>query len=280
MESVGPENRRKNRAEAVSEISNNAADELADAPKPFLSHLEELRWTLARCLAALALGMLACLPAAPRIFKWLCAPLAGVTERPDLFLRSLEITGAFSIALKIVFWSGLILSAPFLLFFIGSFVFPGLTARERRMARAAVAAGACLFIFGVGMGYFITLPIALRIFFGIHAWLGIQAEWTAPSYVAFSMQLLLLFGLAFEVPVVIAALGYCGVVSAADLAAKRRHAIVGILVLAMVLTPGPDVVSQLLMAIPMYVLYEACVLAIRFFERRRDTASAGRLAIK
>jgi sec-independent protein translocase protein TatC len=246
-----------------------------DNPKPFLQHLEELRWTIVRCLAALIVAMAVCLPCAPAIFRLLCAPLARVTDHPEMFLRSLEITGAFSIAMQIVVWSGVIVSAPFILFFVGEFVFPGLTRVERRFARATGFFAFFLFALGVGLGYFLTLPVALKIFFTLHAWLGLQAEWTAPSYVAFAMQLLLLFGLAFELPVVLIGLGYFRIVSSSFLRSKWRHAIVAILILAMALTPGPDVFSQVIMAIPMILLYGLCVWVVWLFDRRR-TAAGGK----
>lgn len=240
-----------------------------DHPKPFLQHLEELRWTILWSLAVLVVAMLICLPLAPVIFRWLCAPLSRITAHPEMFLRSLEITGAFSIALQLVVWSGVILSAPVILFLAGGFVFPGLTVQERKMVRVAGIFAIFLFILGVCLGYFMTLPIALKIFFSLHDWLGIQAEWTAPSYITFSMQLLLLFGLAFELPVVIMALGYFKVISSSFLRSKRRHAIVAILILAAALTPGPDVISQIIMAVPMYMLYELSVWVVWLFERRR-----------
>ena len=251
------------------EEQNTEGDPGRDKAKPFLQHLEELRWTILWSLAVLVAAMLVCLPLAPVIFKWLCAPLLKITDHPEMFLRSLEITGAFSVVLQLVLWSGLILSAPVILFLIGGFVYPGLTDQERSMVRVAGIFVFFLFILGAGLGYFLTLPIALKIFFGIHGWLGIQAEWTAPSYISFSMQLLLLFGLAFELPVAIMILGYFKVISSSFLRSKRRHAIVVILVLAMVMTPGPDVISQIIMAIPMYILYELSVWVVWLFEGRR-----------
>ena len=246
-------------------------NEMRDQPKPFLQHLEELRWTIVRCLAVLVAAVLVCVPFAPVIFKWLCAPLSKVSSHPEMFLRSLDVTGAFSIAMQIVLWSALIISAPILILFIGAFVFPGLTLRERGMARVAFISAFLLFMLGVCLGYFVTLPIAVMIFYRLHAWMGIQAEWTAPSYVSFCMQLLLLFGLAFEVPLGIIVLGYFRLVTSSFLRSKRRHAVVAILILAMVLTPGPDVISQIIMAAPMLVLYEACIWIIRLFERRNST---------
>ncbi|MDD5483901.1 MAG: twin-arginine translocase subunit TatC [Kiritimatiellae bacterium] len=239
-----------------------------DEPKPFLQHLEELRRTILWSLAVLILAMLVALPFAPVIFRLLCAPLAKITAHPEIFLRSLEITGAFAIVLRLLFWGGLILSAPVILFLIGGFVFPGLTASERKTVRLAGVFAFFLFMLGVALGYFLTLPIALKVFFALHGWLGIQAEWTATSYTTFCMQLLLLFGLAFELPVAIMVLGYFNVVSSSFLRSKRRHAVVVILILAMILTPGPDVFSQLIMALPMFLLYEISVWIVRLFERR------------
>lgn len=243
---------------------------MSDQPKPFFQHLEELRWTILWSLAALMAGMLICFPLVPTIFKLLCAPLSRITAHPEFFLRSLEVTGAFSIALQLIVWGGFILSAPVILFLAGGFVFPGLTVRERQMARVAGVFSFFLFFIGVGMGYFLTLPVALKVFFGIHSWMGIQAEWTAPSYVSFSMQLLLLFGLAFQLPVAVIGLGFFSVISSSLLRSKRRHAGVVILILAAVLTPGPDVISQIIMAVPMFILYELCVWVVWLLETRRS----------
>lgn len=244
-------------------------NECQDTPKPFLEHLEDLRWTILGCLMALALGMAVAAPLAPRILKWLRAPLAGVSDRPDQFLQSLEITGGFAIALQIVFWCGLLLSTPFMLLWIGRFVFPGLKRRERKAIRLALAFAVVLFAFGVVLGYAIVLPVALRVMLGLHQWMGIQAWWTVTSYVAFSVQLLIAFGLAFELPMVLMVLGYLGIVSSALLRKKRPYAVVILLILAMVLTPGPDVFSQVVMAVPLILLYELCIWSIRLFERKR-----------
>lgn len=241
----------------------------SDQPKPFLQHLEELRWTIICCFGVVTGATLICLPFVPLIFRLLCAPLSKVSSRPDLFLRSLEITGAFSIALHLVLWCGLIISAPAMIFIIARFVFPGLTSPERKMARIWIVFAFLFFILGVSLGYFVSLPIALKIFFSLHGWLGITAEWTAPNYVSFCMQLLLMFGLAFELPLVVMLLGYFRFISSSFLREKRRHAVVAVLILAMILTPGPDVFSQIIMAVPMILLYELCVWVIRIFERQR-----------
>ncbi len=242
---------------------------LADQPKPFLEHLADLRTTLLGCLAAWVIGMAAVMPFTPCLFALLRAPLTKITEHPEQFLRSLEITGGFAIAMQIVLWGGLLVSAPFVTFLLARFVLPGLTLQERKVITGALGFVIALFILGVGIAYYITLPVALKIMFSLHAWLGIRAEWTAVSYVAFAVKLLLAFGLAFELPVVVVVLGYLGIVSAAFLRSKRRQAIVIILILAMVLTPGPDIFSQVVMAGPMLLLYEACIWIIWLAERKR-----------
>jgi len=240
-----------------------------DQPKPFLKHLADLRTTILGCLAAWGVGMAIVLPLTPRLFTLLRAPLAKITEHPEQFLRSLEITGGFSIALQIVLWGGLLMSAPFIIFLLARFVLPGLTCLERKVIVGSLGFVIGLFILGVGIAYFITLPVALKIMFGLHAWLGIRAEWTAVNYVSFAVKLLLAFGLAFELPIVVVVLGYLGIVSAAFLRSKRRHTVVIILILAMLLTPGPDVFSQIVMAVPMMLLYEACIWIIWLAERKR-----------
>jgi len=252
--------------------THGTTSSLQDKPKPFLEHLDDLRSTLLWSIAVLALGMIAAIPLAPGIFRVLRSPLANVTEHPEQFLRSLEITGGFSIAMQIVFWSGLLFSTPFLTFFIARFVFPGLTARERKAVLIGMVSAVGLFVLGVILGYFISLPVALRVMFRLHDWLAIRAEWTATNYVGFTMRLLIAFGLAFELPIVVLVLGYLGILSSNVLRAKRRHAIVIILVLAMILTPGPDVFSQLIMGIPMILLYELCIWTIRFFEKKKSQA--------
>lgn len=240
-----------------------------DQSKPFLEHLADLRTTLLGCLTAWGVGMAVVMPFAPRLFTLLCAPLAKITEHPEQFLRSLEITGGFSIALQIVLWGGLLVSTPFITFLLARFILPGLTCLERKVIVGSLGFVVALFILGVGIAYFITLPVALKIMFGLHTWLGIRAEWTAVSYVAFAVKLLLAFGLAFELPVVVVVLGYLGIVSAAFLRSKRRYAVVIILILAMLLTPGPDIFSQIVMAVPMMLLYEACIWIVWLAERKR-----------
>ncbi len=234
--------------------------------KPFLEHLEDFRRVLIRSALAMAAGMIVALIFTPQILAALKQPLYGLVENPDAFLRSIEVAGAFTATLRIAFWSGLVLSAPLLVLIIGAYLVPALTPAERRAISGVGVLSLVLFIAGVWMGYRFTLPFALQAMFVLHGWIGVAAEWTLTSYVTFTTQLLIAFGLSFELPVVLLVLGRLGIISSSTLRTYRRHAVVGILTLAMVLTP-PDVFSQLLMGIPLILLYEACVWIIWSWER-------------
>jgi sec-independent protein translocase protein TatC len=236
-----------------------------DEPKPFLDHLEDLRHVLLWAGLTVALGMGVAAPFAPHLFEWLKRPLLAAGRDPDTFLIQLEVMGGFALTVQIVFWSGLLLAAPFLVLLAGAFVFPGLRESERRVAVWGGAAAALLFALGTALGYAVTLPFALRIMLGIGDWIGVATDRVmATDYVRFVTRLLLGFGLAFELPAVVYGLGCLGVVRVEQLRRVRRHVVVGLLVLAMLLTP-PDPVTQILLAAPLYLLYELCIvlLAVR-----------------
>ncbi|HOW98540.1 MAG TPA: twin-arginine translocase subunit TatC [Kiritimatiellia bacterium] len=241
--------------------------------KPFLEHLEDLRWTVVRCAVALLVGVCIAYPFAPNVLRLLSRPLSSVTDAPDQFLRSLEVGGAFSVSLRLAGWTGLLLSSPFLVLFIGRFVFPGLFEHERRTVARMFGFAVVLFAGGLILGYAYALPVAVKMMFALHGWMGVRAEWTITNYLAFSVPLLIGFGLVFELPVVLVALGRMGFITAAQLRQRRRHAIVAALVIGMVMTP-PDVVSQVLMATPLIGLYEVSIWLVALGERRAKSVPA------
>ena len=234
-------------------------DDSSNSSKPFLDHLEDLRVTIIWCAVSLAAGMAIAVPLAPSILRLLKIPLEKSGKNPESFLKILQIAGGFSIAMKIIFWSGVLISIPCIVFFICRFVFPGLTRSEKKNIFYASIFSGVFFAAGVCMGYFITLPVAIEITFRINNWLGVPPDFVElGSYISFVLKLLIAFGCVFELPVIIFVLGSMGIVTSDQLRSKRRYVIIGILILAMILTP-PDPFTQILMALPMIALYECCI---------------------
>ncbi len=237
-----------------------------DEPKPFLDHLEDLRWTLGVCLLSLLIGMLLCALFVPFIIDLLTRPLSLTGGEGGPALRSLRPTTAITVILRVSAWSGLLVSLPAILYFIARFVFPGLTDREKKVLLRAAGFSAILFAFGVGLGYIVCLPVALKMMLWFHGIIDVLPEWTINDYTAFVIQLLIGFGLSFQMPVVLVVLGKLGLVTRDQLRTKRRHAAVACLVIGMIMTPA-DVASQLIMAVPLYLLYEICIWVLRIDER-------------
>ena len=245
--------------------------------KPFLEHLNDLRRALVWSASALVAGMAIAGWFAPQLLALLKRPLHGVVPEPDKFLRAFDVTGGMSVAMQTIFWGGLLLSAPVIVFSICWFVFPGLTRRERRAVLGGLVFAAVLFVTGVLLGYFLALPPALKIMLWFNEWMGIPIEFfTIASYVGFITKLLLSFGLTFELPVVLLILGQLGIVTSRQLRDKRRHAIVIILTLAMIITPTQDPFTQLLLSGPLVALYELCIWMIWAKERARERERANR----
>jgi sec-independent protein translocase protein TatC len=194
-------------------------------------------------------------------------PVSEKQRHGVIRLQFSEPSAAIKMWLTVSFFGGLLLSLPAVVFIIGLFVMPGVRNLERKvMGRIAFFSGG-LFLLGIGMGYKITLPLALGLMLKIGGALGGESIWFYNRYIAFALQLLLGFGIAFQLPVVILILGKMGLVNSTQLREKRRHVIVGLLILAMVLTP-PDVMTQLLMAAPLILLYEFCIWFLHFSGNR------------
>lgn len=241
------------------------ADEYNDPPRPFLEHLIELRDCVVRCALAWAACEILILPFAPRITQWLMAP----AQQSKDMIQGLTWTAGFDILFKIMLWGGTALSLPFLLFFIMRFVFPGLKRSERFIIVFSLCASTVLFGGGVWMAYAKTLNIAFKVFQQVNNWMGIKVEiLTLDKHIEIVIKTIIAFGLAFQLPLLLLVLGWIGIVPSAALRKRRRLAVVVIFILAMVLTP-PDPVSQLVMAIPMCVLYELCIWIIRLREIAR-----------
>ncbi len=246
--------------------------------KPFLEHLSELRTVIIRSGLLLAGGVILMIPFTPFALKLAMMPLRVIGIDYSEFLVPLSVGSGFSVAIRISLWGGLLLSAPFIVLVAGRFIFPALTSGEKQAVSQSGSYAVILFFLGAAVCYFTTLPFALRAMIGINDWLGLKCNFIdVRDYVSFVIRLLLAFGLAFELPVVVLAMSAMGVVDARQLRSKRPYVWVALMVAAMFLTP-PDPITQLLLALPLALLYELCIwtIARREKQRTRDNARDGR----
>jgi sec-independent protein translocase protein TatC len=187
-------------------------------------------------------------------------PSAEIDTRGNLKLMSaLKPTETFMLSMKLSFFAGIVISFPLLLLYILQFVLPGLHTHERGVLWPALSIGFGLFLGGVAFAYFFVLPRALGFFFEWSGSLGVSNDWRIGEYITFATQFTLLFGLAFELPVVVMVIVKLGLLTYETMIRTRRYAIVAIFVLAAVLTPTPDIFTLSLMAAPMILLYEICI---------------------
>jgi sec-independent protein translocase protein TatC len=191
---------------------------------------------------------------------------------------NLSPAGSFVVATKVAFYGGLVLSAPFIFYFVAHFVFPALKMREKKYIYRGLAFAGGLFIAGVCFCYFVLMPVALTASVQYAEWLGFTAnQWRAEDYVGFVCKFLLGMGLGFELPVVVLTLVKIGVLNYRLLAAGRRYVIVISAVLGAILTT-PEVITQILMAVPLYGLYEICVWVAWYWERQEKKREAAQAA--
>jgi sec-independent protein translocase protein TatC len=230
----------------------------------FLSHLIELRARLLKAIAAVLVLLVALLPFANRLYAWLAKPL--VERLPGgAHMIAIEVASPFLTPLKLAAVVALFLAMPVVLYQLWAFVSPGLYRHEKRLARPLLAAAVLLFYAGCAFAYFLVLPNVFR-FLTAMTPAGVEMMTDISHYLSFVLVMFFAFGACFEVPVAVVVLAAMGVVDPAQLTKARGYVLVGCFVVAAVLTP-PDVLSQTLLAVPMYLLYEAGVLAARALVR-------------
>ncbi len=192
----------------------------------------------------------------------------------DLMMMSaLKPTETFMLSMKLAFFAGVVVSFPFLLYFVLQFVLPGLHHHERKILWPAMAVGFGLFLTGVAFAYFIVLPKTLVFFFEWSLDMGVANDWRIGEYITFATQFTLLFGLSFELPVVIMALVKLGLLTYDMMRRTRSYAVLAIVIAAAMITPTSDVLTLSLMAVPMYVLYETCIWLAWLDERKQRKAA-------
>ncbi len=226
-----------------------------------IEHLLELRTRLVRALLGVGVVLLALLPFTRRIYDLLAAPLVARLPEGQHFI-AVNPAGAFFAPLKLTFFVALFAAAPWVLYQAWAFVAPGLYQREKRLAKPLLASAVALFYSGCAFAYFVVLPSV----FGFLVKFSPAAVAITPdanAYLDFVLVIFLAFGASFELPVALVILVLLGWVTPKQLQDARGYAVVGIFVLAAIITP-PDVVSQLLLAIPMCGLYELGILAAKW----------------
>ena len=244
-------------------------DEL-DPPRPFIEHFIDLRNCIVRSVLAWGAGMLIVAPFAPWVMHALQRPLAQAGLEGQVIVQGLDVTAGFNIFMSTMLWGGTILALPAILCFLAQFIFPGLKRHERNLILFVLSIGLFLFVGGVWLCYGFTLRLALQMLIAFNAWMNVPTTiLEANAYVSIILKILLAFGLAFQFPLILLALGWLGIIRAETLRRHRGGAIILIFTIAMFLTP-PDILSQIIMAVPMCILYEITIWLVRLRERLAD----------
>lgn len=239
---------------------NNQANDISyDKDMTLTEHLQELRGCLIKSIAALILGTGCSVYFLQDIMDILTA-----AAKELYYMRPAE---AFMIYMKVALLSGLILSSPFILYELYSFVRPALTLRERRFTLICIPLSLVLFITGMLFSYSFVFPRGLEFFLGFAAG-KVNPLISMESYLDFMLMLVVPFGFAFNVPVVLTLLAYLNIVSAKMLMKYQRHVILVAFIIAGVITPTPDIITQTLLAVPLILLYEVSIVIIKCVLRR------------
>lgn len=240
--------------------------ETSDQPLPLVVHLTELRDRLLRALMAVLLVFICLFPFANDIYTFVSQPLRDLLPEGASMIAT-EVASPFLTPFKLTLVAAIFLAIPYVLYQAWSFIAPGMYRHEKRLAIPLLVSSILLFYAGAAFAYFVVFPLVFAFFTSVGP-TDITIMTDINSYLDFVLKLFFAFGLAFEIPIAAVLLIWTGVTTPEELAKKRPYIIVGCFILGMVLTP-PDVISQSLLAVPMWLLFEIGVYFGRFV--RRDT---------
>jgi sec-independent protein translocase protein TatC len=244
-----------------------------DTEKPFIEHLEDLRTMIVRMAITLLSVTVFAFFFYEDLFKIILYPLIEAGLAKDLesakgILINTSVSGPFMIMMNLTLIAGVIVAFPLLVLFLLQFILPGLKENEKKLLWPAIAVGVGLFLSGVCFAYFVVLPRALEFFFSFGQDLGIRPSWTIDEYITFSTRFILVFGIAFELPVLVMILVKLDILNYKLMKGTRAHAIVAIAIFSAVITPTQDALTMALMIAPLYFLYEVCIWLARSMEKK------------
>ncbi len=244
-----------------------------DEEKPFMSHLEDLRTMLVRIAVTLVVSTIGTFVFYKELFRVILYPLvlSGLCkdmEEATNYLVNIGVASPFMMAINVSLITAVIISFPVLLIFLLQFILPGLKPAEKKMLFPAIGIGTCLFLAGTNFAYWVVLPKALFFFDEFAASLGIKQMWEIGDYITFSTRFILVFGISFELPVIVMGLVKLDFLNFKIMKSTWKHAIVAITVFAAVITPTPDILTLVLMSGPLYLLYAICVWLAYMMEKK------------
>jgi sec-independent protein translocase protein TatC len=240
-----------------------------DIVKPFLDHLEDLRWTLIKMISTLAGTMLLAFGFRKTLAAVLAHPLRAALGDSEGTLISINPIESVTMSFTLSFYAGIVVSFPILIYFLAEFVLPALTRKEKRYVLPAVVVGFGLFLIGVVLCFLYVLPPTLKWLHSDAAGFGVKPSWTMKEYYGFVTHLCIAVGLVCELPVVMVTLSFIGLISYAWLKGMRIYGYALALVLAGVISPTPDLFMLFIFALPIMVLFEGCIWIVYFLEKRR-----------
>lgn len=245
----------------------NSPDDANDPPLPLVAHLTELRDRLLRALLAVLVVFIGLFPFANEIYAFVSKPLRAILPEGATMIAT-EVASPFLTPFKLTLVAAIFLAIPYVLYQAWSFIAPGMYRQEKKLAIPLLMSSIVLFYAGAAFAYFVVFPLIFAFFTSV-APADIAIMTDINSYLDFVLKLFFAFGLAFEIPIAAVLLIWAGITTPDALAKKRPFIIVGCFVFGMLLTP-PDIISQSLLAIPMWILFEIGVFFGRMIVRRRD----------